>query len=140
MMSWSQRYVGIPYADLGRDRGGCDCWGLARLVYAEELDITLPSYAGDYISAEEMQETAALIADHKAEVWHKAEDARPFDLLLFRQGRHASHIGIHVQPGLMLHVQGDDQAKIESYRTPRWSLRLTGAYRHAKQPFNGAAA
>ena len=39
-------FVGIPHADLGRDRAGCDCYGLLRLVYAEDLGIALPSFTG----------------------------------------------------------------------------------------------
>ncbi|MFB2595108.1 hypothetical protein ACEYYB_09670 [Paracoccus sp. p4-l81] len=41
---------------------GCDCYGLARVVYQEELAITLPDYLGDYASADEHGEVAALIA------------------------------------------------------------------------------
>ena len=37
MTHWTQKYVGIPYRDLGRDMTGCDCWGLLRLVYGQEL-------------------------------------------------------------------------------------------------------
>ena len=26
--SWTNRYVGIPFAPFGADRSGCNCWGL----------------------------------------------------------------------------------------------------------------
>lgn len=29
---WWNEYVGLPFADKGRTREGCDCWGLVRLV------------------------------------------------------------------------------------------------------------
>ena len=59
-MIWANAYVGLPWADLGRDRTGCDCWGLARLVYAEQLGIALPSYSDAYPCAGEQAEVAAL--------------------------------------------------------------------------------
>jgi hypothetical protein len=43
--AWAGQYVGIPFADLGRDRHGCDCWGLVRLILAEQAGLTLPSLA-----------------------------------------------------------------------------------------------
>jgi hypothetical protein len=42
---WAGEYVGIPFADPGRDRGGCDCWGLVRLILAEQAGLALPSLA-----------------------------------------------------------------------------------------------
>lgn len=138
-MSWAAKYVGIPYGDQGRDRAGCDCWGLARLVYAAELRIDLPSYAGAYASAAEMEEVAGLIAAEQATFIRGEDPVGVFDLLLFRQGRHNSHIGIALDTRRMLHVARGDQAKIEDYTAPRWSSRLIGNFRHAAIPGEGAA-
>ena len=46
--AWAGAYVGIPYVDHGRDRAGCDCWGLVRLIIAERTRFVLPSFATDY--------------------------------------------------------------------------------------------
>mgnify|MGYP003652353246 CR=1 FL=1 len=54
-MSWSNAYVGIPYANMGRSALGCDCWGLARLVYDAAFDVLLfrhgrfESHVGIYV-------------------------------------------------------------------------------------------
>jgi cell wall-associated NlpC family hydrolase len=129
---WSQAYVGqIPYRDLGRDRAGCDCWGLARLVYAEQLGITLPDYVSAYPSADEHAEVARLIdGEVLAEDWIPEATPRPFDLIVFRLGRWGSHIGIAERAGLMLHMEGEDTCKIARLADARWSRRMVSAYRH----------
>src|SRR5512144_1011435 len=46
--AWVAEYVGIPFVDLGRDRQGCDCWGLVRLILAGQAGLALPSLATGY--------------------------------------------------------------------------------------------
>lgn len=134
-MTWSDRYIGIPFDEFGRSRSGCDCWGLACVIYREELGIRLPDYLGDYASAEERGEIAALIdRDRVSPLWLPVEGpAIAFDIAIFRRGRFASHLGIVVRHGWMIHMQGEDCAKIESYRTGQWSHRLQGCYRHVSR-------
>jgi len=127
--------VGIPWLDKGRDREGCDCWGLARLVYREMLGVELPSYDGDYVSAGEQAEIdAAIVAARSLGNWHLVKTARSYDLALFRHGRHVSHIGIVVlASGLILHMMGEDSSKIESVSAPQHWRRLVGFYRYASR-------
>jgi cell wall-associated NlpC family hydrolase len=137
-MTWANLYIGTPYADLGRDWSGCDCWGLARLVYKLELNISLPSYAGDYVSAQERAEIDSLINQPDANIpWSQVAIPQPFDLLLFRRGQMHSHIGIAADARHMLHMDGEDQARIADFTQPRWSNRFCGAYRHAERRKSG---
>ncbi len=131
-MSWANAYIGIASVDLGRTISGCDCWGLARLVYANELQISLPSYANGYACSDERQEIAALINDARATgPWLIRQGyAQCFDLLVFRQGRYQSHIAIALNDKMMLHVAGEDQSKVERFDQSRWKTRLIGAYQH----------
>lgn len=133
-MSWASRYVGIPQADHGRSELGCDCWGLARLVYARELKIDLPSYTGDYASSQERAEIAALVGTEETNgTWRPVLEIRAFDLLLFRRGRYRSHIGVAVDARLMLHMDGQSHSCLVRFAdAPSWSARFCGAFRHAE--------
>jgi cell wall-associated NlpC family hydrolase len=130
---WVNRYVGLPYAPKGRDRAGCDCWGLAMIIYHEELHIRLPAYR-DYTSDVEQAEIAALVAGATTSpLWLPVEAAAsPFDIAIFRRGRMDTHVGVIIQDGTMIHLAGEDCSKIENYTMGSWSHRLTGIYRHAE--------
>lgn len=131
MSHWTERFVGIPFADLGRDRSGCDCYGLVRLVYREELGISLPDYLG-YASAEEHGEIAALIdGASRLPMWVPVEGTPvAFDIAVFRRGRLQTHVGLIVRRGLMIHMAGEDCAKIEGCEAGVWGRRLSGIWRH----------
>lgn len=134
MTHWSNRFIGIPFSDFGRDADGCDCWGLACIIYREELGISLPDYLGSYTSVDEHGEIAALIAgEQTSPLWVPVSgSAVAFDIAVFRRGRMSSHIGIVIRHGLMIHMQGDDCAKVEPYQTGAWGQRLQGHWRHVQ--------
>ncbi|NCM96157.1 MAG: C40 family peptidase [Rhodobacterales bacterium] len=133
-MNWASRYVGIPFLDRGRTRAGCDCWGLARLIYSDELSIELPSYAEAYASAGETAELAALIDVERRGPWTPVDQIAAFDLLLFRRGAHQSHIGIAIGARAFIHMQSGDHAKVEPMTRPRFAGRFVGAFRHVCRP------
>ncbi|APZ53145.1 C40 family peptidase [Salipiger abyssi] len=129
-MSFSS-FVGIPHVDLGRDRSGADCWGLLRLVYAEDLGITLPSLLEDYATCADHAVIAALMAKHEqAGPWRPVEQIQPYDLLRFRVGRHDAHVAVAVDRRRMLHAHAGRHAVIVPRNTPEWRDRFTGAFRH----------
>lgn len=141
-MSWVNRFIGIPFREFGRDRAGCDCWGLACIVYREELGIWLPDYLG-YGSVEEHAEIAALVAGAAASpLWQPVP--RPslpeaFDIAVFRRGRLSTHVGLVIRPGILLHVEGEDCAKVARYDRGPMALRLAGHYRHQAMALRGKA-
>ncbi|MDO5648869.1 NlpC/P60 family protein [Paracoccus sp. (in: a-proteobacteria)] len=130
-MIWANRFVGLPYRECGRDRAGSDCYGLACVIYREELGITLPDYLG-YASVEEHGEIATLIdGAQQLPMWLPVSGpALAFDLAVFRRGRLQTHLGVVVRHGLMIHMVDQDCAKLERYHSGRWGARLTGVWRH----------
>jgi cell wall-associated NlpC family hydrolase len=129
-MHWSQSFVGIPYIDLGRDHCGADCWGLVRMVYDEIARIRLPAFDGAYASADERAEVAAIIADQQASgPWSKVDAPLMLDIAVFRFDIQC-HVGVVIEPTLMLHAVAGQQSAVQRYDRDPWARRLVGFYRH----------
>jgi len=125
-----QDYVGLPFAERGRGRDGVDCWGLACLVYAEQLGIALPQHAEDYVSTADRETLQRLIAEGRS-CWREVvpADAREFDLVEISNVG-VPHVGIVAGAGLMLHIEAGSDAVIERLSSPRIARRLRGFFRH----------
>jgi cell wall-associated NlpC family hydrolase len=132
-------YAKIPYRNGGRDRSGCDCWGLLRLVYLEEWGITLPSYADDYQSAEDLRAVARTLNDRLADGWRplrQDEQPLPGDGVVFAPDiKHSTHVGVVVGRILgdlsFLHVRHDGAtSSVESMSRPEWRAFCRGIYRN----------
>lgn len=133
MTHWSRSYLGLPYADRGRSRAGVDCWGLPFLAFPEQLRIDVPEYAGATVGDAERRELEALMAGEDVDTWAKVADPQPFDLVWFRNLRSgdATHVGIVMRPGLMLHAyRGEGCVVPQDYTARTWSTFLIGVYRH----------
>ena len=128
-MDWAGRYIDLPYADKGRTVDGLDCWGLARLIYRDQLGIELPSYLEGYTSAEEAAEVAALIEENKP-LWHEVARPQPFDLVALRLKGHPMHCGVCVGQGRFIHVMLGTNVTVERLDSPLWAKRITGYFRH----------
>jgi len=130
---WAARYVGIAFASGGRTHAACDCFGLVRLVLAEEFHVDLPSYEGAYVSAHEREEVSALIADRVLpDGWHLIGDTpRAGDGIVLRVLNRPWHVGVMVTATDFLHVfEGQAVSALERLDSPRWSRRVVGIYRH----------
>ena len=129
MEAWVERYIGVPYLEHGRDLAGCDCWGLVRLVLAQQWGVDVPSLTSDY-EAVSAATTAALIDEQSAAInAEKVTDPRPGDIAVIRVVGVPSHVGIVVAPGFVLHVKRGTEALVERLDSPAIVNRLEGFYR-----------
>lgn len=133
-MSWSNGFIGLPHAELGRSRLGVDCWGLAQLAFAEVAGIELPSYADAYACWQEKAEINSLIIAAKGSPFWRSIDAEEvaqgLDLVVLRRGTFDAHVGVVVRPGLMLHVLEQRPTCLERFDSGMWASRVTGVWRH----------
>lgn len=127
-------YIQIPYVDNGRDKRGVDCWGLARLFYWNEFGIILPSYTGEYSSAEEKKEVSDTINKHRG-CWLEVQqgDETFGDIIILRLAGFPLHIGIILGNKKMLHTLKGCGTTIENYDSRIWKNRIFGFVRHKER-------
>lgn len=126
-----EKYIGIPYAEKGRDETGLDCWGLVRLIYKNELNIDLPSFSTEYDTSDN-ERLEELFAQYK-EGWESTDAAEVGDVVIFRIFGYESHIGICVGDNKFLHVREARDSVIESLDNPKWSRRITGFFKYSEK-------
>jgi cell wall-associated NlpC family hydrolase len=133
----SSKYISIPYKDNGRDEKGVDCWGLARLFYQQELNIELPSYTGEYSSAEERKEVSSTINRHRGS-WKVVDCGKEQfgDIVILKLVGLPLHIGVVLGDKKMIHTLKGSGTIIESYDSRIWQNRIFGFVRH-KEIENG---
>jgi len=133
-MDWAAKYVGLPFAEHGRDESGVDCYGLVRLVWRNECGLELPSYVTEYDSTMDRESIAQALASfgHERDEWIRIPlgQEQPFDGVLLRMLGFPMHVGVVVTPGVMLHCEQGLDAALDRYNTMRWRNRLVGCWRH----------
>jgi cell wall-associated NlpC family hydrolase len=138
--AWAAEYIGIPFLERGRDRAGCDCWGLVRLVLAERFGIELPSHACDYDTVKDHGRIAELVGQGRHSQWIAVWSplssglchlpSAPGDVVLLRLSGLPIHVGLVVARGWMLHVEAKVDSILERFDGLEWRRRVLGIYRH----------
>jgi sulfur carrier protein ThiS len=125
---WYNKYIGLPYQANGRTTSGIDCWGLAVLVYSEELGIELPSFTDSYLGI--TGEGVSELVKVTKEGWQLVQDYKLGDLCVFNILGEPTHVGIYVGDNKFLHIREGMDSVIESLDSYRWRHRLEGTYRY----------
>lgn len=128
---WANNYINIPFKIDGRTKEGIDCWGLVCLVYKEQLGTILPQYDVKFndCSSHSLRKMAREI-DKSKKNWDRVEGSpKPFDVVLLRNGKLVSHIGIVIDREKMLHITDKLNSCVESFLGIFWRNRVEGFYR-----------
>lgn len=127
---WAAQYIGIPYADQGRDRHGVDCWGLVCMVLGEQFGKLLPSLADEYSTCLDQIGVETLVEEQRPLITtEKVDNPFPGDIVLARLRGFLCHVGVYVGDGCMLHVRAGTNSVIDRIRTLIWAKRIEGFYR-----------
>lgn len=128
---WAGHYIGLPFIDHGRDRTGLDCWGLVRLVMAEQFGFALPSYVHEYQRTTQVEKISALI-ERELPKWKIVQTDKEIcgDVIILRVRGKPMHVGVVLGDQQMLHIELGINSVIERYAGTRWTDRVSGFYRY----------
>jgi cell wall-associated NlpC family hydrolase len=127
---WANTYVGIPFLSGGRDRNGADCYGLARLVRAEQFGDRLPLLSDDYADADNFAETEKLLRSQRPLLaGTRTESPEIGDLCVIRFHGLPVHLGIYAGGGWMLHTLKGTGSVLQRISDPQLAGRIEGWYR-----------
>lgn len=124
-------YVGVPYVSHGNSPAGWDCLGLVLWVLREHFGARLPDYAALYASGD-ADNSATLLAELDR-AWQPVSNPRPGDVLALRVMGVPRHVGVVVEPGVMLHAMRGRGTVLERLDSRTWKHAIHGAYRWALQ-------
>ena len=130
------KYIGIPFKDHGCGYDGCDCYGLVRIVYQEELGIELPNLGDQYSCAFNRGEIGPLVQATAAESWAvdvSDKDPEQFDVLVFSRGGVDYHVGLFLYGEFMLHCVDGTDSCLEKHDGIRWKRQLSRRLRHVSR-------
>jgi cell wall-associated NlpC family hydrolase len=128
-MSTLDKFIGIPFVNHGRDLTGCDCWGLARLVWREITGKELPDYVISCMDTLRISEQI----DNDLPKWERVSGEPPVPSIVlikfdFEHPGRCNHIGVYVGNGMFIHTRrftGSCKERIDSLH---WKSRIEGFY------------
>ena len=128
--TWVSEYVGIPFADHGRDRSGCDCWGLVRLVLGNHYGVEVPSYAETYPDANKPSASEAVDTLRQID-FIPLSYPEPGAIVVLRVKGLPWHVGVMVNDHYFLHIMRGINAVCERIDGLTWANKVMGFYRYA---------
>lgn len=113
MDSWHTKYIGIPFVDNGRSMSGCDCGGLAWLVFKQELGRELDCFISPYTALHAIS-AGKNLRYAIGEFFAPAISPRPLNLAVFGRTFGDYHVGVFIDNGRnILHCKEGYAAKIQ---------------------------
>ena len=137
MQSWVQDYLGIPFRQSGRDRGGLDCYGLVLDVLQSVYDSFPPDFDLGNPDPKALRSYFEQGVSHAC--WDYVDTPQAGDVIVLFASGHPFHCGVMVDEVTMLHTTKKGGCGIERIDGLMWKYRIMGFYRFKKSliPDNG---
>lgn len=132
MKAWWNKYLHVPFAEKGRTMEAADCWGLVRLIYAQERGIELPDYLDVYETTNDREALSKVIGEESRAHWETPQSPETFDVILLTMRGVPMHCGIVTKKNHMIHCARGIGTVHEHYGTARWKHKVHGFSRWKK--------
>lgn len=124
---WTDDWIGIPWAELGRGPDDYDCLGLFLALQKVRHGRALQDPC--CTATEALRRS---VVDRERHRWTRVENPQEGDALMFRVRGHALHIAYALPGRMMLHSSAEiGESAVECMDGALWSNRLEGIYRYA---------
>lgn len=122
-----REYLGLPW-----ERGEFDCWGLVRLVYACELNITLPLV---FVDAGNYRDVVRAFKGHAVkQYFKKIEQPTNFCVVGICEGDELSHCGVYLDtndgPRILHNIKDDGVVCQALSELKLYGFSIEGFYRY----------
>lgn len=126
----TNKFIGIPFVDHGRDFKGCDCWGLVTLVY-KSFNVDLPDFNISCDDTNKIIKQVSITSSIET-MFEQIEKPQEKCLVLMStdplyKGA-INHIGVYVGNGRFLHTFRKTQSCIEKITHPFWKRKIKEFY------------
>ena len=112
--------TGIPYKKGGKDKNGCDCYGLVYLFYKEKLGIII----------DDLQDFNKKIDLKKKIEFRKVDKINKNDIGVFKNNDGSVHCVIFLDKDNIFHINEKHNSIIEGFKSSGYFNSLIGIYRH----------
>lgn len=130
MYNWCINYIGIPFISGGRNKDGCDCYGLVRLILLEQYKIELPELKGNYSNALCIAETKKLFTENVPVICaEKISSPEEKAIALIKIKGSLCHVGLYAGDGYIIHSRHKLGVVCERITSPLLVNCVEGWYR-----------
>lgn len=124
-----EKYLGIPYRHLGRDRSGIDCYGLLLLYFKEEFNIELLDW---WYESDWSKKGANYFIERSSMMSQRTQTPSKHDVVLFYtdiKNKVTNHAGIVVRSPNMVIQAMKHGVVLTDITKPIFRQRVEGFYR-----------
>lgn len=127
-MMWLTEYLSIPFLSGGRDKNGCDCYGLVRLILMEQYGIILPEFnlypnALNHNNIENIIERERPLLTGELQ-----ENPAPGLVVLFKTKGFKAHLGFMLTNKDVIHTTAGTGVVIDNINSPKVKNKIEGYY------------